>query len=86
MEKKLSQEKAKEIYDHFILESVNGLLDNCNIFETIRSFKKIVFEWQNPDYKTECKMDVLLLDCHFIETLLIDIAEAKSETSYIREN
>lgn len=69
-----------EIHDSFIIDSVNFLADDNDVYSVIKSFQRLKFEWSSPDKpNSQDGMKLFLSDLHAIETLLTDIAEARAK-------
>ena len=68
-----------ELQDQFIIESVNFFADESQIFDSIRSLRKMKFQWMNlePGNNQESK-NAILKDINNIVSLLIDISEGRA--------
>jgi hypothetical protein len=74
------QNTITETFDSFLLESIGIFIDSCemNPLNALRSLQRIRQEWpetkENRDSRT-----TILSNINAIESLIIDIAEAKAQ-------
>lgn len=66
--------------DSFIVDSVNFFADGHDIYDSIRTFQRLRFEWMNPGAITrQDGKESAIADMEALQTLLIDIAEARAK-------
>jgi len=84
--KTLQQPTGQQIsvHDSFIISTVTGFADDNNIYDVIKAFQRLKFEWmlsERPNQEAEPRRlkerNCLLSDLHAIENLLCDIAECQ---------
>lgn len=76
------QKAVKESYElcnQFIIESVNFFVDESQIFDSIRSLRKMKFQWMNLETgNNQVSKNAILKDINNIVSLLIDISEGRA--------
>jgi hypothetical protein len=76
------QEAVKTSYElcnQFINESVNFFVDESEIFDSIRSLRKMKFQWMNLETgNNQTAKNAILKDINNIVSLLIDISEGRA--------
>ena len=68
--------KEREEIKDFIMDSIDMLSGDRNLHDVMRSFRRVFFEWEHPEQKTNDCTKGVLLDMKALDCLLIDIAEA----------
>lgn len=78
------RETAAAISESFIIDSVDAFVDEYDVYQTIRSLRRIKSDWTSSEAKEnkDCK-ESIMSDIHGIETLLIDLAEGNAKRNQL---
>ncbi len=79
-EQEAERQKAVEIKNSYLIESIAGFVERADPFDVLRSLARVKVEWLIPETaNSKDAQKIILRNLDALEELLLDIAEASAK-------